>query len=61
MTIDRRLAKRRTTSSYDLSDWHRGPDKGNSASRRVRSVKRNWRRAVRRHAAIQIAEARSES
>lgn len=61
MTNDRRLAKRRTTTSYDLSDWHRGPDKGNSASRRVRNVKRSWRRAVRRHAATMIAESRSES
>lgn len=51
---DRRLAKLRSTVTYELSWWHRGDSSHRDG---IRYYKRQWNRAVRRTAREDILEA----
>lgn len=53
-TPDRHLATHRTEASYALDWWH-GPATTKSERRRRRDARRSHSRAVRRHAAVEIA------
>jgi hypothetical protein len=59
---DRRLAKCRTITTYELSHWHRG-DAGHR--RAIKHYKKAWHRAIRRAGKTEIHDtivvARSEA